>query len=262
MTALKALKSKLANGDTVFGTSITLTDPVVSEVIAAAGFDFVWIDMEHTALASKDVLVHVIAARSVGLASFVRVPTGSVEALKPILDMGTDGIIVPNLRSIKEVKATIDLCRYPPVGRRGFGPIRASGYGAYGTTEYIAQAEDSFMLMFQVEQVGLMPDLAEVARLAKVDGLIVGPMDLSGSVEKLGQVRDPEVLGMMDEIAATAAAAGVPLGVSFGYNQADAADWVRRGARFVSMGLDVDFLKQAAASTLADARRVLESGRG
>ena len=259
MTPLDTLRSKLASCGTVFGTSITLADVVVSEVIASAGFDFVWIDMEHTALQNRDVLMHLIAARSVGLTSFVRVPRNSVEVLKSILDMGPDGIIVPNLRSLAEVTATVDLCRYPPAGNRGFGPIRAAGYGRYGTTDYISEAEDRFMLMFQVEHVNLIRDIVKIVTLPKVDGLIVGPMDLSGSVGKLGQVRDPEVLGMMDEIANAVAESRVPLGVSFGYNSADAADWVRRGARFISMGIDVDYIKQSAGATLMEARRMLES---
>lgn len=231
-----------AREDIVIGTTVTLSDPAVTEALGLAGLDFVWIDMEHTALGKSEVCAHLIAAKAAEVASCVRVPWNDAVLIKPILDMGPDAVIVPQIHTLQDARDAIAACHYPPRGVRGFGPLRASGYGSYNVTQGLSQDYKPTLLFIQVEHIGCVDSLDEILELDGLDGLIVGPMDLSASIGKLGQLDDSELNAIMDRLADKVVSSGKVLGVSMAYVPHRIAAWIRRGARLISLGQDIEIL--------------------
>jgi len=250
MSQLVQLRQKLQEKKPVFGTHVGLRDPAITEIFGHAGYDFIWIDMEHTALSNAHVMDHLIAIRSTNTVGIVRIPWNDPVLAKPILDMGADGIVFPFIRSLEEAKQAIRSCQYPPKGIRGFGPNRAVAYGGYGALDYIGKAELSIFKIVQIEHIDAIGCIHEIVKIDGLDALIVGPMDLSGSMGKLGQQRDPEMLKAMDRIADVALAAKIPFGFSFGYNEQDISDWVSRGATIFCINGDCGYLTVGARENL------------
>jgi len=209
------MRAKLRAGEIVLGAGITLTDPTVTEALAAS-VDFVWIDMEHNPITADTMLGHLIAARAGGTASIVRVPSNDVAWVKRVLDCGAEGIILPRAHSAREVAEFVSSCRYPPMGTRGFGPRRPMQYGRLGQEEYLEQANRDVFVTVQVETVALVAELDEVLKLDGLDSLVLGPQDLSGSMGRLGQTTHPEVVAAMKTVASKAKAAGKFIGSGLG----------------------------------------------
>jgi 2-keto-3-deoxy-L-rhamnonate aldolase RhmA len=231
-----------AKDDVVIGTTVTMSDLAVTEALGLAGLDFVWVDMEHTALGKAEVCGHLIAAKAAQIASCVRVPWNDPVQIKPILDMGPDALIVPQIRTLSDAKAAIAACLYPPRGVRGFGPLRASGYGAYNVTKGMSEDYKPTLLFLQIEHIDCVRCLDEILELDGVDGLIVGPMDLSASIGKLGQLEDAELNAIFDALANKVVKAGKMLGVSMAYVPERITAWIARGASFLSLAQDVEIL--------------------
>lgn len=179
---MNELRSKINGKEKITGTLVSLTEPCLCEIMGNIGYDCVWIDTEHTYMSCKDVLCHLNAAKSAGISSVVRLPQNDITATKKILEMGADGIIFPMVKSAEEVKRLIETTLYPPVGTRGFGPIRAIGYGAEDAKRYVKEKSFELCRFVQIEHIDMINDLEEIACIPYIDGFIFGPNDLSGSV--------------------------------------------------------------------------------
>jgi 2-dehydro-3-deoxyglucarate aldolase/4-hydroxy-2-oxoheptanedioate aldolase len=226
----------------VLGTTASLSDLCVTEGLGLAGLDFVWIDTEHTPLDKKDVCAHLVAAKAAGIASLVRVPWNDPVLMKPILDMGPDGVVVPYIRSVEEARRAIAAFPYPPKGIRGFGPLRASGYGTYPIAPGATSAPRPVAVFLQAEHRDCIDCLDGILALEGLDGIIVGPMDLSASYGKLGQLDDPALVRVMDELARKVVASGRILGISMGFDPGRVAAWIGRGVSLMSLGIDIEIL--------------------
>lgn len=179
---MNKLREQLSKKETVYGTVVCLTDPCVCEMMGAAGYDCVWVDMEHTYTSPKEVLCHLNGARAAGISSIVRVPQNDLTYTKKVLEMGPEGIIFPMVRSAAEAKALIDMTLYPPLGNRGFGPIRAIRYGADDAKNYAEKDSLDMLRFIQIEHIDCVEELEEIAKIPYLDGCIFGPCDLSFSV--------------------------------------------------------------------------------
>jgi len=249
---MNPLKEKLAKGKKVLGTHIQLSTNTTTEILGSLGFDYLWIDTEHTSLSVAQVEQHLLAARCTGTSALVRVPANDPIRLKPILEMGPDGVIIPMVNSYEEALAAVKACLYPPQGNRGFGPRRASFYGMTPLEQYLQDVENDTMRIIQIEHMDAVRDLKRIVTIEQIDAYIIGPMDLSASVGKLGQLDDPEVCGLIDEIIATVHQAGKPVGVSFGMcGREEIRKWQARGVDMISLASETDFI-------IAQAKRVLE----
>lgn len=259
MKELERIKSKLKAGEPVIGTCVSLTDSCITELLGFAGYDFIWIDMEHTGNDKKDVLQHIIAAKAAGTASFVRIPWNDPVLAKPILEMGPDGIIIPYIRTVEEAKLAVRSCLYPPKGKRGFGPMRAVQYGVEDAAKYIEESGDRLFKIIQIEHVDVVNCMEEIIKIEGIDAMIVGPMDLSGSIGKLGKTRDKEVLKLMDRIGEVSSKSTIPLGIAIGYNPVDVKEWIDRGARIISINSDYNFLMTAGKETLKQTKKLFRN---
>ncbi len=246
----KRLREKFLRGETVIGGHVFFTDPEITELMGDHGFDAVWIDAEHSAFDMNTILGHVMACAASGTASLVRIAWNDPVRIKPILEMGPDGIILPMVCSAEEAKSAVRSCTYPPKGIRGFGPRRANGYGAMSNPEYLSTVDSSFLRILQIEHRRAIENLDDILRVEGIDLLICGPNDLSASYGHLCDTRNPEMLSAYDLFADKCRQAGMPFGVSLGAgDRASILDWAHRGANFIGCGDDIAYLDLGCRST-------------
>lgn len=256
---MNPFKARLQRGERLIGFEVDLAEPCISEMTAACGFDFIWIDTEHQAQDYETVLNQIIACRAGGAASLVRVPQNEPFLAKRVLEMGPDGIIFPNVNSPAELQKAMDACLYPPQGKRGFGPRRACGWGRMNMEEYIRTAADSMCRFVQLEHYEAIACLDKMLKIEGCDGFIIGPCDLSGSLGLLNQIHHPKVLELIDTALEKCTRAGRPLGIAVGWNGPEEFEfWSRRGFQFISAGSDAAAIVAAARTQVRDMRRILK----
>ena len=253
---VERFRQRMLEGKICVGTSVQVADPLVSEVAAQAGNDVIWIEMEHSHLDLPAVMGHILAIRGTQAAPVVRVPWNDPVRIKPVLDMAPAGIVVPMIRSAAEALQAVQACRYPPKGIRGFGPIR-NMYGMESMQQYLAEADQQIMVFVQIEHIDAVRDLDAILATPGLDGIVLGRNDLSGSMGKLGQISDPEVLEAIDTIFAKARQAKVFTGVSIGCDLDTVREWRPKGVQWFVLGEEVSHLYDGAKA-VADAVHALD----
>ncbi len=251
---INAFRRKLESGRTCLGPAISFSDPAVSEALAPVS-DFLWIDLEHTAIGFDSLMSHLIAARAGGAPALVRIPIADVGYVKRVLDSGADGIIVPQIQSAAEVRAMVAACRYPPLGCRGYGPRRPSHYGRDGGAEYVERANASIFVTAQIETASALADLDAIVAIPGLDSLVIGPYDLSGSMGRLGQLTHPEGLAAIETIVRKARAAGKFVGAGVGSSEEFALQVAALGVQWLQYGGDYTYMVEHADATFAGLRR-------
>ena len=262
MDNLSKIKQKILEKKLVIGTHIQTTDPVVSEILCSCGFDLIWIDSEHGPLDKKDINLHIMAIKGKGASPFIRVPDINPITVKAVLEMGPDAIIFPGVNTAEEAKLAVSSCRYPPKGIRGFGPIRANDYSTMDNNEYLEMSKKEPLVILQIEQIDGVNNLGEIIKVEGVDTIVVGPNDLSGSVDLLGQIRHPEVLKLLDKLADTCKEANFPFGVSLGWSGENIADWIKRGVSWICVDGDISYLVNGGKGTYRRTRELIEKLKG
>ena len=231
-------RQRIKDGHVCVGTCITLSDPAVSELMAEAGYDFLWIDMEHCPLDLLTTLGHITAVRGTNTAPFVRVRCNDVNVIKPVLDLAPAGIIVPMVNSADEARRAVRACKYPPEGVRGYGPRRGQGYGRLTMQEYLETANEQTLVLIQIEHADAMKNLDEILAVPGLDGACVGPNDLSGSMGKLGHADDPEVVEAIDTAIEKIKQAGLFPGIATGYDPSTLPRWLGKGVQWINLNTD------------------------
>jgi len=241
MHAIRQFREKLAADTLCLGASVTFTDPTVTEALCDS-VDFIWIDTEHNPTNLESVTGHLIAAKARDTAVLVRVPTSETAYLKRVLDAGADGVVVPQVRSANEVRRVVSDCRYPPQGSRGFGPRRPSNYGRFGGDAYVETMNRDIFVSVQIEHVDAYRDLDEIVTIPGLDSLVIGPMDLSGSMGLLGQFDHPDVVQAMETIIAKSREAGLFIGMGMGADANLALHWAGKGMQWIQLGCDFEYM--------------------
>lgn len=252
---------RIATGETALGTCVTFADATVSEALAQT-LDFVWIDMEHNPLSLAAVQAHVMAAELAGATPLVRVPWNDPVLVKPVLDLGAAGVIVPLIRTTDDARRAVAACRYPPDGVRGFGPRRPSRYGREGGPEFCRAANEAVITIVQIEHADAVAAIDDILAVPGLGGVVVGPNDLSGSLGLMGQPRHPDVLRAAQTVLDKARRAGIPAGMAVGDDPDVLAEWIDRGAQWLSMGADFTLLLRAVGQLAARLRGHRSAQRG
>ena len=247
---------KIHRGALCYGTHCSTTDPWYYEMCGFLGYDYVWIDNEHAGMTMPMVQNAIVATNAGGCAAFVRVQNNDMANVKPVLEVGPDGIIFPMINTAEEAEKCVSVCKYPPKGIRGFGPLRAIQYGNMPLEDYMKQVDRSILTLVQCEHVDAVNHLDEILEVPGVDGIICGPMDLSSSVGKMGKLTDPEVVGLMQKIIDTCKAHKTPFGVSIGVNDDLIRFWIEQGATFASAGTPADYFWCMSKDKVAFARKL------
>ncbi len=247
---------KIEEREICVGTVVSLADPVVSELCAEAGYDFIWIDTEHSPFDGRTVLAHVMATRGTDLAAFVRVPANDPVLIKPILEFEPAAIIVPLVRSAEDVRKAVEACKYPPKGMRGFGPRRGMRFGAVDMQTYLKAADEQTMVIVQIEHIDAVNDLDAILATPGLDGICLGPNDLSGSLGVLGQFSHPDVVAAIDTTIKKTLQTDLFLGVATGYAPESSRRWIGKGIQWICLDTDCAGIYHRAQQVLGDVRSI------
>lgn len=254
---MTTLREKLASGRRLFGTHVNLTDHRICEALGRVGFDYLWIDTEHTSTDYKELEIHLIAGQATGTPVIVRIPWNDPVLAKRVLEMGPDGIVFPMVNNASEAKAAMDSCLYPPDGTRGFGPFRAIQYGILDAEEYVRLKSKEMCRFVQIESRQAVENLEHMADVPYLDGFILGPCDLSGSVGSLLSLYNNETDHLIDRAIASAHAKGKPIGLSFGSDsEENLSHWLNKGIDFLSSCTDMGFIIGGAQRMLNTMKRL------
>lgn len=251
------IREALKEGKVLNGSHIFAGSPMLTELISSIGYDIVWVDMEHTPFSGMDVLNNVIAVRAGGAASLVRIPWNDPILAKPILDMGPDILLFPNIKSAEEGIRAIEACEYPPKGIRGYGPQRAAMFGECSQAEYVHEKYKEMIKALQIEDINAVNDLERIADIEQADLFIIGPNDLTGSLGVLGEFHHKEVLDAYDRISEVFTKKKRPFGVSVGYNPETIKAWKERGAQILFAGYDTGFVRDGARSVFEGLNQII-----
>ncbi len=238
------VRAKLAAGEATLGCFLGLGSPTVAELFARAGLDWLVIETEHNGLDSAEVQTMLMALNATDVVPIVRVPNSDQVFIQRALDMGAMGVVVPMIRSAAEAAAVVSACRYPPEGRRSFGPLRASHY-SFDNADYLENANDNILVILILETQEAVEELDAIARVPGVDGLWLGTFDLclSYGLNPL-ELPHPQI----DEIVRNVLEVGRKAGIAVGQNAAlpsDIPERLREGYRMVGFGPDYALLARA-----------------
>ena len=236
-------RNRLLAGETLLGTMLTLPSAPVAEILANAGFDWLFVDCEHGPM---DVAAVQSVLQAVGdrCACLVRVPECDAGEIKRMLDAGAQGIIVPCVNSAAEAAAVVHAARYPPIGGRGVGIGRAQGYGGkFG--EYVSRANDEVVVVVQAEHRDAVAAIESIVAVPGVDCVLIGPYDLSASMNRMGQIDHAEVVAAIEQVLQVCRTAEICTGY-FGVTGEAVEEYRRRGCRLLVAGVDVVFLSSGA----------------
>jgi len=223
---------------------------LVTEVAAGSGLDWLLIDMEHSANTLESTLLQLQVVAAYPITPVVRVPSNDTVAIKQVLDLGAQNLIVPMVSSAEEARAAVSATRYPPEGVRGVGSALARSARWNRVDGYLRDSARHTSLIVQIETVAGVEAASEIAAVEGVDAVFVGPSDLSASMGLLGQQTHPDVVAAVEQVFAAVAAAGTPVGVNaFDPSAADA--YTAAGADFVAVGADVAMLARASEALAA-----------
>lgn len=227
-------RKKIKAGQPVYGVISTSDDPQLAELFGIAGFDYYMLDAEHGLLDPAQVTNVIRACESVNMTPMVRIGPRDPKLVLQYLDAGMMGIMMPGLESPGDVKMLIDAVKYPPVGKRGLGLTRASGYVATGekAVEYIDFANEQTMVITQFEDASLIDRFAEMISQPGLDAVIVGPRDLSLNMGFKDGPAHPEVQSMIERAVAVCKKANVAAGITAG-TRANAENEVSRGITMI-----------------------------
>ena len=252
------LRHRLKNGDKLIATILSVPSPSVAEVLAETGFDALFIDGEHAPFGTGDIQA-VIQAVDRDLPCIVRVAEPRELEIKKALDVGAAGVIVPMVNSAEQAAQMVSHARYSPEGSRGVGVARVQGYGMK-LGEYLESANDKIAVIVQAEHIRAVENIEAIVKVPGIDGVLIGPYDLSASLGKMGKIDDPQVVAAIDRVTSACRNAGMPLGI-FQVTAAAVRPYIERGFSFIVVGVDTILLGNAAQGLLKDVRHLIETGR-
>lgn len=185
-------KQNFRNRGLVFGGWNSIGHSSITEVFCRSGVDFIGIDMEHSTISLEQAQTLMITAQAAGVRCLPRLSSQNPEQIKRLLDSGADGMIVPMVNSKAEVDRLVQWFKYPPVGKRNYGVGRAQGYG-FDFKQHTEEWNDRSVLVVQIESIQGVEAVDEIISNPHIDGVMVGPYDLSGSLNIPGQIHHPKV---------------------------------------------------------------------
>lgn len=250
MFRAEELRERFARKELLVGTHVRSQDPCMAELLGELGFDMVWIENEHSNLDKYQTTLHIMAAQAAGAAAIVRVPWNDPVLIKPILELGPDGVVIPMICSAEEAKAAIAACTYPPRGVRGMGPIRSNRYGIVDNETYLAGADAQLFKILQIEHVDGVRNIEKILDTEGVDGIIVGQFDLSGSLGILSKVYDAENLRQIQTVFEACRRRGIPCGISSEPREEIVRRWREMGVDFIFMCYEYDWVRMGAGAAL------------
>lgn len=240
------------------GCWMTLSDPDIPLLFAAAGFHWVFVDSEHNPFDEQLLRATVQAASGAGISPVIRVRSNQPDLIKAALDFGAAGVVVPQLFGAADFRRAVENAKYPPLGTRGYGPLRATGFWST-KDEYDRRANQDLILIGQVETAEAVEAIEEIVTIPGLDALFIGPADLSHSLGHPGRVDHPAVQEAITRVIEVSNRAGVPWGIPI-IDQAGLRKRLAEGALLPTWASDNYFIRVGAAA--AQEQIAIELGDG
>ena len=253
-----AILEKFRRGEPSLGIISHLLSAPAIEVLAYTGMDYVLIDLEHSPIGAEHAAQLVGVAQGAGLAPLVRVDGIERSPILKMLDAGAAGLVVPQLETVEQARELVGYAKFPPLGNRGYCPTRDGGWGSgscyeRGMDGYMAEANASTLLIPQCETAGCLEHIEEIAAVEGVDGIFIGPFDLSIALGIPGQFGDPLLTEGIERVRRACAAAG-KLCIMYAGSGEAAKRYFDQGFPSVAAGLDIEVLKLAVRGIASAAR--------
>ena len=256
---MNAVKKALTEGKVTLGTWIQIGHPALGEILADAGYDWIAVDCEHTDIGVEGFTQVARGMFGRGAVPLVRVRENDTLAIRQVLDAGAMGVIVPLVSSAAEARRAVAAAKYPPQGVRGFCFSRMNQYGE-AFDDYVKRANDDIAVVVMIESKEAVADIDAIVDVDGVDGVFIGPYDLSGSYGVPGATDDPRVTEGCARVVDACRRHGKSAGLHV--VRPDPAA-IRRaiadGFTFIALGVDTVFVSEAGRAALCAARTVGES---
>lgn len=249
------LKRAFVSGKQTYGCWVSLAHPLIPEILAPAGFDWLAVDMEHSSIGLNELLPLMISIEANGMVPLVRVGENNPNLIKRVMDAGSYGVIVPNICTKESAEAAVDSVKYPPYGTRGVGLYRAQKFGREFESYKRWLAKESVVIV-QIEHIEAVNNIDEIFSVKDVDAFVVGPYDLSASLGKPGDFNDLEVIDALAKIRKAASRHKIIPG--FHSVSADPKEAMKRrkeGYKFLGFSIDSILLGDAAARALSTIKK-------
>lgn len=249
---LPALRERLRSGEPLVATFSIIRSVEVVELVGLAGFDAIILDLEHGSHGSEALGPLILAARARGIYPLVRVRTSRPSEIGAALDAGAAGVIVPQIGSVGEAEKAVRAARFAPEGNRGANPfVRAADYS--GRLEWFAEANRDAAILLMIEGRSALLAAGEIAALPNLDGIFIGPMDLSHALGVPGEMGHPSVVEAIRSVISACRSAGITAGIFSGTPEA-ARRWIGEGVALVGVGADSAIIGRALKAVVAETR--------
>jgi len=241
-----SLKKKLAGSGLALGSWITLAHPAIAEIMSKSGFDWLAVDLEHSVITIREAEELIRVIELCGVVPLVRLTWNDANQIKRVMDAGAHGVIVPMVNSPQAAAAAVAAARYPTVGKRGVGLARAQGYGAaFG--DYLQWQAEETIVIAQIEHIDAVRDIDAILSTPGIDGYIIGPYDLSGSMGRPGDFDHPEVKEAMQQVKAAGERHAIPGGLHIiEPDPKQLQEKIREGHQLIAYSLDIRMLDVAS----------------
>ncbi len=259
----RAIKDKFRAGEVSIGSWMSMAHVSIAEILSRAGYDWVVVETEHTAIDVSEVLKLLIAIEGRGAIPLVRLAWNDPIQAKAVMDSGAAGVIVPMVNTRAEAELAVKSIKYPPQGFRGVGLARAQGYGV-DFDAYMTHANQDSLLMLQIEHIDAVNNIEEILAVEGIDGTYIGPYDLSCSMGLPGQLNHPEVEAAKKRVLEATKAHGLAPGIHLVHPEAarrELKSCAEQGYRFIALGTDILFLGDAARQLHQEARGLLQEAK-
>lgn len=246
------VKVKISNNKITLG-GWCMTGSIVSvEILAAAGFDWVCVDSEHSPVSMESMQNMFIAIENQGVEPFVRLATNDEVECKKVLDAGAKGVIIPMIKSSEDVEKAISFIKYSPEGNRSFALSRATGYGL-NKDEYFKKANDIIFLGIMIEHIDAIKELDKIFNNKFIDAIMVGPYDLSGSMGIPGDFENEEFIKVIAEINQKAKKYNITMGIHEVHpTPKNIKNHIAKGFKFIACGIDTLFINDSARKIIKE----------
>jgi 2-keto-3-deoxy-L-rhamnonate aldolase RhmA len=247
-----SFRTRLRSGERLIAPLVTLNSPAVAELLAEIGFDWLFIDAEHSPLDTSQMQALMQAAGATPCV--VRLPASDEMQVKRALDIGAAGVIAPQINSVDHAQRIVQAAKYAPAGQRGLGIARAHRYGLQ-VREYMQRANDDTAVIVQAEHPDAIAHIREIVRVDGIDGVLIGPYDLSASLGHPGTVDHRDVQDAIARVRDACHEVDLPIGI-FGVTCDAVKPYIEQGFTLIVAGVDTVLLASASSRLLKDVRAI------
>jgi 2-dehydro-3-deoxyglucarate aldolase/4-hydroxy-2-oxoheptanedioate aldolase len=246
-----SFRRRLQKGDVLIGSLLQIPLPEIAECFVQAGYDWLFVDLEHSAMDARNAL-DILSAVDSHIPCVVRVPWNDEANIKKALDIGATGIILPLVNNAEDARLAVGRCKYPPMGVRSVGVTRAQRFDL-DFEAYMQRANDEIAVIVQIEHAEAVRNIDAILDVPGIDGVFVGPFDLSGSMDLPGQINHPRVQEAITKVIQACEKRDIARCI-YAHTPAHARTYLAQGYRVIGLCTDYIMLARTAAGYLKEVR--------